>query len=198
MPCQLKVKDNCIGYDDGNNFEVLTNFSFEPVRQVQTGKTMLPKCIAKATPTSNLTTVKELRWSLFKKKQAESDRLPPTQAALHQAILRAHFQLMVWNKDAVPNPVLPSPRDYCWVMENGEWVPVMTTLTPAPEAIIQLVKYRCSKERCKSNLCQCRRAGLLCTDLCSCSDDSECENQQNGDLYQSDMDESDDDESSDE
>ncbi|KAL9951847.1 hypothetical protein ACROYT_G044582, partial [Oculina patagonica] len=32
-------------------------------------------------PKTDLTTVKELRWSLFKKKQAESDRLPPTQAA---------------------------------------------------------------------------------------------------------------------
>ncbi|KAL9964896.1 hypothetical protein ACROYT_G028604 [Oculina patagonica] len=131
-------------------------------------------------PKTDLTTVKELRWSLFKKKQAESDRLPPTQAALHQAIMRAHFQLMVWNKDAVPNPLLPSPSDYGWAMENGE----------------------CSKERCSSNRYQCRRAGLLCTDLCSCSDDSECENQQSdGDLYQSDMDESDesdDDESSDE
>ena len=35
-------------------------------------------------------------------------RLPPTQAALHQAILCAHFQLIVWNKDAVPNPLLSS------------------------------------------------------------------------------------------
>ncbi|KAL9964901.1 hypothetical protein ACROYT_G028610 [Oculina patagonica] len=71
-------------------------------------------------PKTDLTTVKELRWSLFKKKQAESDRLPPTQAALHQAIMRAHFQLMVWNKDAVPNPLLPSPSDYGWAMENGD------------------------------------------------------------------------------
>ena len=31
-------------------------------------------------------------------------------------------------------------------MENDEWIPVMTTLSPAPEAIIQLVKCRCRKE----------------------------------------------------
>ena len=124
-------------------------------------------------------TVKELRWSLFKKRQAESDRLPPTKAALHQAILRAHYQLMIWNNDCVPNPVLPSPRGYGWTMENDEWIPVMTTLSPAPEAIIQLVKCRCAKVRCSTNRCHCRKAGLLCTDLCSCSDDdNECENQQ--------------------
>ncbi|CAH3039916.1 unnamed protein product, partial [Porites evermanni] len=56
------------------------------------------------------------------KKQAESDRLPPTQAAL------------------------PSPSNCGWAMENAEWVPVMTTLPPAPEAVIALVKCGCSKE----------------------------------------------------
>ena len=55
-------------------------------------------------PRTSLLTVKELRWNLFKKKQAQSDRLPPAQAALQQAILRAHYQLMVWNSDRIPNP----------------------------------------------------------------------------------------------
>jgi len=32
-------------------------------------------------------------------------------------------------------------------MENNEWIPVTTTLSPVPEAIIQLVKCRCAKER---------------------------------------------------
>ena len=138
------------------------------------------------------------RWFPFREKQAQSDKLPPTQAALHQAILRGHFQLVVWDKDTEPNPVLPSPSDYGWVMENAEWVPVMTTLPPAPEAVIELVKCGCSKERCSTNRCQCRRAGLLCTDLCSCSDDSECENQHDDDQYQYDEDQSDEDECSDE
>ena len=60
-------------------------------------------------PKATIKTVKQLRWSLLKKRQAESDRISPTKAALHQAILRAHYQLMVWNNDHVPNPVLPSP-----------------------------------------------------------------------------------------
>ena len=67
---------------------------------------------------------------------------------------------------------------------------MMSTLAPAPEAIIILVNYRCSKERCSSNRCQCREAGLLCTDLFCCSDDSECENKQDDDFYASDEDES--------
>ena len=67
---------------------------------------------------------------------------------MHQAILRVHYQVMVWNNDCVANPVLPSPRGYGWKMEDDEWIPVMTTLLPAPEAIIQLVKCKCAKQRC--------------------------------------------------
>ena len=88
---------------------------------------------------SDIKTVKALRWSLFKKNQAESERLPPTQAALHQAIMRAHYQLLVWSNDHVANPVLPSPEGFGWQDEDGKWVPVKTNLPPAPEAIIQLV-----------------------------------------------------------
>ncbi|KAK3733482.1 hypothetical protein QZH41_007067 [Actinostola sp. cb2023] len=129
-------------------------------------------------PKTNITTVKELRWFLFRKKQAQSDRLPPTQAALYEAILRSHYQLMVWNNDIVPNPQLPSPQNYGWKMDEDHWLPVMTKLPPAPEAIIQLVKCGCVKERCSTNRCQCRKAGLSCTDLCTCSDTESCENGQ--------------------
>ncbi|CAH3164811.1 unnamed protein product, partial [Porites lobata] len=117
-------------------------------------------------PKTDIKTVKALRWSLFKKNQAESERLPPTQGALHQAILRAHYQLLVWNNDHVANPVLPSPEGYGWQDEDGKWVPVMTNLPPAPEAIIQLVRCKCAKSRCSNNRCQCQKAGIVCTDLC--------------------------------
>ena len=61
-------------------------------------------------------------------------------------VLASKIELMVWKKDTEPNHVLPSPSDYGWAMENAEWVPVMTTLSPAPEAVIELVKCGCSKE----------------------------------------------------
>ena len=57
---------------------------------------------------------------------------------------------MVWNNDCVANPVLPSPRGYGWTMEDDEWIPVMSTLLSAPEAITQLVKCKCAKQRCSS------------------------------------------------
>ena len=69
--------------------------------------------------------------------------------------------MIAWNNDCVPNPVLPSPPGYNWIMENDEWIPVMTTLSPAAEALIQLVKCRCTKERYSTNHCQCCKVGPL-------------------------------------
>ena len=112
--------------------------------------------------------------------------MPPTQAALHQAILRAHYQLLVWNNDHVANPVLPSPEGYGRQDEDGKWVPVMTNLPPAPEAIIQLVRCKCAKSRCSNNRCQCQKAGLVCTDLCLCSEDCQNEHDESDDEYDED------------
>ena len=59
-----------------------------------------------------LSTMKDLRWWFFRKKQAQSERLPPTQGALCEAVLCAHYQVMVWNNDIVANPDIPSPKNY--------------------------------------------------------------------------------------
>ena len=79
----------------------------------------------------------------FRQKQAEAERLPPTKAALIQAIKRAHFQRNVWYNDTVANPNTPSPSEYGWREEAGGFSPVMTTMDLAPEAILQLVKCGC-------------------------------------------------------
>ena len=49
-------------------------------------------------------------------------------------------QMMVCNRDRVTNPELPSPQHYGCSMDQDDWLPVMTKLPPAPEAILQLVK----------------------------------------------------------
>ena len=51
----------------------------------------------------------------------------------------------------VSNPEPPSSEGYRWTMDTEEWVPVMTLQPPAPQAVIQLVKCGCTKERCSSN-----------------------------------------------
>ena len=80
----------------------------------------------------------------------------------------------------MPKPQLPSPGTFGWKLEDDKWVPVMTSLPPAPEAIIQLVKCGCIKTRCSTNRCNCRKAELKCTNLCSCAD--------SGDLWDNQLD----------
>ena len=121
-------------------------------------------------PNTTINSVKELTWWLFRKKKAQSQTLPPTQEALRQAIKRINYQAFVWNLDTVHEPQLPSPDTLGWTLEDDKWVHIMTSLPPAPEAIIQLVKCGYVKSRCSSSRCNCRRAGHKCTDLCSCAD----------------------------
>ena len=127
----------------------------------------------------DICSLRTLTWWLFTKKQARSPQLPPTQAALHRVVFRALYPLLVWNNDIVPNPVLPPPEGFGWIWEEDEkaCITVMTTLPPAPEAIIHLVKCKCMKKRCANNHSKYRKAELTCRDLCGCSDTSEdCKN----------------------
>ena len=92
-------------------------------------------------------------------------------------VMVANYQAMVWNNNIVPQPQLPSPDNFGWKLEDNKWFPVIPTLPPAPEAVIQLVKCGCATKRCSTNRCQCRKANLSCTDLCSCCDRGDiCEN----------------------
>ena len=63
-------------------------------------------------PNTPIKTVSELRWSLFRKKEAQSEKLPPTQAAIREAIMRANCQALIWSLDSVPSPDLPPPQEY--------------------------------------------------------------------------------------
>lgn len=126
-------------------------------------------------PLTKLKETADLRWWMFNKKGCESSKLPPTKAALHQSILRAHHQSWIWNHDNIANPERLPPENYGWMLENDnsrDFQPRMTTLPPAPTAIIELVKCSCSKSRCASR-CSCKSHGLRCTELCQCTTEDE-------------------------
>jgi len=46
-------------------------------------------------PNTKICEIGDLHWLFFKKNQALSEKLPPTKAALQQAILRTHYQAMI-------------------------------------------------------------------------------------------------------
>ena len=58
-------------------------------------------CAAYAPKGITIKMIPELRWHLFTKHMAESDKLPPTIGALKQHILRVHIQARVWGQAAI-------------------------------------------------------------------------------------------------
>ena len=137
-------------------------------------------------PQTSITQVKEVRWWLFTKRQAQTESLPPTKDALYQGIIRAHYQCVVWNNDITARPEIPSSTEYGWVIENQRFKEVLMTESPAPEAVIHLIKCGCSKTKCTSARCKCKMASLPYTELCSCCESDElCENIEPDMLYYS-------------
>ena len=94
-----------------------------------------------------------------------------------QKVLRAHYISLVWKSAHISSPVLPNPSDYGWVYNDQDEVyePIMTSLAPAPESIIDLTVCNC-KTNCSTNRCKCRKNGLNCSEMCGCNDCLNCEN----------------------
>lgn len=128
-------------------------------------------------PNTHIVQVSKLRWWYFSRKQAHSERLPPTKSSLRQGILRAHYQCIIWHNDSLPNPQIPSPDGFGWERCGDVWVPILMTELPAPKQVIATMKCCCAKSNCSTGRCGCRKAGLPCTDMCECSAFDFCENQ---------------------
>jgi hypothetical protein len=58
--------------------------------------------------------INKLRVKLATSRDASLVRLPPSEAALRQYILRASFQTKVWHASCLAKPPLPSPMEYGW------------------------------------------------------------------------------------
>ena len=126
---------------------------------------------------SKKSSIADIRWWLFHKKGFQSEKLPPTEAALILSIKRSHYQSYIWSSDMTAVPQELDALDYGWKLENNLYVPCTTTLPPAPDAVIELVKCGCSKTNCGTERCTCKKNSLRCTELCGCSDnDDECLN----------------------
>ena len=109
-----------------------------------------------------------MRWKIFSKQQADSQRLPPTSDTFRQKAT-----IMVWKQSHVPFQALPNLEEYGWKLDAiEEYEAVMTTLPPAPESIIHLTVCHWKTE-CVTMRCKCRKNGLKCSEMCQCL---ECEN----------------------
>ncbi|KAK3734787.1 hypothetical protein QZH41_007919 [Actinostola sp. cb2023] len=91
-------------------------------------------------PLTKITTVKELRWFLFSKKQYADEKLPPTKGALDQMIKRANYVSLVWKECGAPCPDLAAATSHGWSQDGDRLQAIPTTLLPAPKAVLELIK----------------------------------------------------------
>uniref|UniRef100_UPI00358F05C7 uncharacterized protein n=1 Tax=Myxine glutinosa TaxID=7769 RepID=UPI00358F05C7 len=110
------------------------------------------------------------RKKLFAKKSRSIEAIPPTQAALVQHVKRATYQGgHCWGQSLVPHCYLPSPCDWGWVDNDGQFDPLWTTLPEAAKSCYELIC--CGCENGCSGRCKCKKAALKCTALCACDGD---------------------------
>ena len=121
---------------------------------------------------SKCTTVKELRWELFRCKNLEPEKLPPTLGSLKPHIQRANLISLIYRGYKCPLPNMPPLTDNGWEkLSDGTISPKKCLELPAPEAVVELVKCGCSRGECASDSnCSCQRNNLPCMSLCKCND----------------------------
>ncbi|KAI9514009.1 hypothetical protein NQZ68_036963 [Dissostichus eleginoides] len=100
-------------------------------------------CAAYSPKGINIKTIPKLRWHLFCKHRAESDKLPQTFGALKQHILRVHVQTRVWAQAAIAlqDPQL-DPLHNGYFRDSDGMKPTTTEVLPGRKAIIEMLQCR--------------------------------------------------------
>lgn len=96
--------------------------------------------------------------------------LSPTSSATHQHALRTYYQVQAWLGNSL------NPCDWGWAKTTTMYIPIRTTDILAPASVLKLIHCSCQSNCGKA--CGCRKAGLLCTNICkNCKGDtcSNCE-----------------------
>ena len=116
--------------------------------------------------------VNRARYALFKEGKYGEELLPPNKDSLLLHIRRANYECFIRRRccEALINP--PSPVRHGWLNVANSLQIHWLTMPAAPESLLQSVNCSC-KTGCTSQRCSCKRAGVVCTDVCQCNS---CEN----------------------
>ena len=89
----------------------------------------------------------------FGEKKAELRNLPPSRATFLEGVKRAKYKFIIWKSEPDINPQAdkPMPDNYGWKRDCDKYISIMTTLPPAPEAPLQLIKCGFSKSVCETS-----------------------------------------------
>lgn len=102
--------------------------------------------------------------------------LPPTERAIYFHSLRVHYQVIEWK--SLQNTSL-NPTEWGWRLDQDTYEPIMTDLEPAPDNILKFIRCNCKlskKNPCGTNVCTCRKHGLVCVSACGDCHGVDCEN----------------------
>ena len=103
--------------------------------------------------------------------RVQPQSLTPTSAAAMYHSLRVYFQVQQWKGAAETM----STEEWRWKACDGLFLPVLTHLPPAPEAILRIIRCNCSTD-CSSLKCSCRKHNLECSAACGQCRGSGCTN----------------------
>jgi hypothetical protein len=102
------------------------------------------------------------------------ERLPPTASATKYHSLRSYLQVRIWQCTA--NDL--NPADWGWSKMSGEYVPMTTDLTAAPETLLNVIRCNCHTG-CSTMRCSCKSNGLKCSVACGDCQETVCQNSEN-------------------
>ena len=103
-------------------------------------------------------------------------KLPPSEAAFRQHILRVAFKVYVWthaNEAKLPHR---SPLEYGWRNENKYLMSKYFERPVTSDFLQDLLCMFKGKSICSNN-CVCVEQNISCTSICSCQGNEECRNQ---------------------
>lgn len=122
-------------------------------------------------------TLDSLRYKRFCEKVASKtshvkpQSLPPTSAAAKYHSLRVYFQVQEW-KGSVSEL---HPTDWGWQECDGGFVPLQTSLPPAPEHLLKVIRCNCQTD-CSSLRCSCKKHNIECSPACGNCKGTSCTN----------------------
>jgi hypothetical protein len=117
--------------------------------------------------------INEARFKDFCAKTLDEKRLPPTKDSLHLHFQRANYQARIYKLALLGITDLPEPSKHGWTIVDSQLEILWTTMPPAPEKLIKILKCSCKASKCATNQCSCRAAGVSCDLTCTCND---CDN----------------------
>ena len=127
-----------------------------------------------------------MRKAATSKSTIKPHNLPPTENAAYFHFLRVHLQVIEWK--TLMNVTL-NPTDWGWKLSGDSYEPIMTDLEPAPKEILRFIRCNCkmsTKYPCNTNVCTCKKHGLVCVSACGDCNGVDCENTDNRVYYSSD------------